>query len=204
MKLNRKTVVSVFMIILFMGSILISVANFYMPVQTMKETIVMETTSGNIEIELDLDNAPITANNFMRYVNEGFYDGLVFHRVIPGFMVQGGGFYPDGTQKQTHSPIQLESNNGLKNERGTIAMARTSEPDSATSQFFINVVDNNFLNYQSGSPGYAVFGKVVSGMNVIDEIVNKETTEKPTPYGPMRDWPIEDVIISKAYVKEPE
>ncbi len=165
----------------------------------MKEIVVLETSKGNIEIELDAGNAPITVENFLGYVNSGFYDGTVFHRVIPNFMVQGGGFTPDGTQKPTNPAIKLESDNGLKNNRGTVAMARTNQPDSATSQFFINVVDNAFLDYAPGNDGYAVFGKVVSGMDVVDEIKEVPTTVKFKFYA---DWPVEDVIIEKAYVKE--
>jgi len=167
--------------------------------ETMKEIIVFETSKGNIEIELDSENAPVSAENFLGYVNSGFYDGTVFHRVIPNFMIQGGGFTPEGTEKSTNPAIKLESNNGLKNERGTIAMARTSAPNSATSQFFINVVDNPALDYSPGNDGYAVFGKVVSGMDVVDGIKDVPTTVK---HGFYDDWPVEDIIIEKAYVKK--
>ena len=121
------------------------------------EVVVLETSKGNIEITLDRGRAPVTVDNFLRYVKEGNYDGTVFHRVIDGFMIQGGGFTPDGKQKQVHEPIKLESGNGLKNLAGTVAMARTMSPDSATSQFFINLIDNGFLDYAPGNPGYAVF-----------------------------------------------
>ncbi len=161
------------------------------------EIVVIETSKGTIEVELDRESAPVTVENFATYVNEGFYDGTVFHRVINGFMVQGGGFTPEGTQKETHPPIILESSNGLKNKRGTVAMARTMDPDSATSQFFISVADNSFLDYSPGNPGYAVFGKVVSGMDTVDKIKEVETTSK---YG-MGDWPTEDVLILKVYMK---
>lgn len=160
--------------------------------------VVLETTKGNIEIELDTNHAPITTANFLAYVNSGFYDGLVFHRVIKGFMIQGGGFTTAGVQKDTNSPIILESNNGLYNTEGTIAMARTNAPNSATSQFFINTVDNDFLNYSPGNPGYAVFGKVISGMEVVKAIEAVETGLK----GGHDDWPKEDIIITKAYVKK--
>jgi cyclophilin family peptidyl-prolyl cis-trans isomerase len=160
--------------------------------------VVMETSKGIIEIELDAKNAPITTENFVTYVKEGYYDGLIFHRVIPNFMVQGGGFYPNGTQKATKAPIKLESRNGLKNMRGTIAMARTNVPDSATSQFFINTVDNSFLNYAPGSDGYAVFGKVISGMDVVDQIEKMKTANKSG----MADWPVETVTIKKVYLKQ--
>ena len=162
------------------------------------EIAVIETSMGTIEIELDRENAPVTVENFVTYVNEGFYDGTVFHRVIDGFMIQGGGFTPDGAEKETHSPITLESNNGLKNLRGTIAMARTMDPNSATSQFFISVADNPPLDYSPGNAGYAVFGKVVSGMDAVDKIKEVETASK----GGMGDWPTEDVVILKIYMKE--
>ena len=159
--------------------------------------VIIETSKGNIEIELYPEKAPITVENFLRYANEGFYDNTVFHRVIAGFMVQGGGFTSDGKEKTTHETIQLESNNGLKNKEGTIAMARTSVPDSATSQFFINAQDNVFLDYSAGNPGYAVFGKVISGMEVVKAIEKVQTTTK---FG-MKDWPVDDVKIVKAYLK---
>jgi len=163
-----------------------------------KVTVVMETSKGTIEIDLNERDAPVTVANFLTYVDEGFYDGTVFHRVIDGFMIQGGGFTPDGKQKKTHSPIELESQNGLKNKRGSIAMARTNVPDSATAQFFINVADNAMLDYAPGNDGYAVFGKVVSGMEVVDSIKSVQTTTK----GGMADWPVEDVMIEKVYRKK--
>jgi cyclophilin family peptidyl-prolyl cis-trans isomerase len=162
-----------------------------------KTTIVMETSKGTIELALNGRDAPVTVENFLRYVAEGHYDGTVFHRVIDGFMIQGGGFTTDGKQKGTHSPIKLESQNGLLNKRGSIAMARTNVPDSATNQFFINVADNRMLDYAPGNDGYAVFGKVVSGMEVVDAIKAVETTTKNS----MDDWPVEDVLIEKVYVK---
>jgi len=162
------------------------------------EIVIIETSKGTIEIELDRENAPLTVDNFLTYVNEGFYNGTIFHRVINGFMIQGGGFTSDGLPKGTHAPILLESNNGLKNTRGTIAMARTMDPNSATAQFFINVEDNSLLDYAPGNPGYAVFGKVISGMDVVDEIKGVETTSK---HG-AGDWPKEDVVLIRVYVKE--
>lgn len=159
--------------------------------------VVIETSMGTIEVQLDKEKAPITVANFLKYVNEGFYDGTIFHRVIPGFMVQGGGFTPDGGEKKTHDPIKLESANGLKNTLGTVAMARTSVPDSATSQFFINVADNGFLDFSSGNPGYAVFGKVTSGMDVVNKIVAVKTSTRSGN----GDWPVEDVVIKKVYIK---
>ncbi len=164
----------------------------------MKEIAVLETTKGNIEIELNRAKAPITVANFVTYVNEGFYNGTIFHRVISNFMIQGGGFTPDGTEKDTHAPIKLESNNGLHNGIGTVAMARTNAPNSATSQFFINVADNSFLDYAPGNDGYAVFGKVVSGMDTVNAIKSVETSTN----GGSDDWPTEDVIITGAYMKK--
>ncbi|MBL7080893.1 peptidyl-prolyl cis-trans isomerase [Candidatus Bathyarchaeota archaeon] len=164
----------------------------------MDTIVVLVTSMGNIEIALATKEAPVTTENFLSYVEDDYFDGTVFHRVIPGFMIQGGGFTPDGTQKTTGNPIVLESDNGLKNKRGTIAMARTSDPDSATSQFFINLVDNAFLDKSPGSDGYAVFGEVVEGLDVVDAIGGVKTTTK----GLYEDWPEEDVIILDAYVKE--
>jgi cyclophilin family peptidyl-prolyl cis-trans isomerase len=149
----------------------------------MKKIIIIETNKGNIEVELDFENAPITAENFLSYVESGHYEGTIFHRVMSNFMIQGGGFTPDGNQKDTMKPIKLESQNGLKNLRGTIAMARTNVPDSATSQFFINTKDNSFLDYAPGNPGYAVFGKVINGMEVVDEIEKVKTGNR----GPHQD-----------------
>ncbi len=159
--------------------------------------VTLETTKGNIVVEVDEAAAPVTSANFLRYVREGFYDGTVFHRVIPGFMIQGGGFTPDMKQKQTREPIVNEAQNGLKNTRGTLAMARTSNPNSATAQFFINVVDNAYLDYSGPqNPGYAVFGKVVEGMDVVDAIAGGETASK---HG-HQDVPVEPVIIKSAKI----
>ena len=160
--------------------------------------VVMETSMGSIEIELNENKAPVTAKNFLSYVTSGTYDGTIFHRVMDGFMIQGGGFTPDGNKKPTNPPIELESNNGLTNNLGTIAMARTNIPDSATNQFFINVKDNNFLNYSPTSPGYAVFGKVVSGMDIVKQIKKVETGTR----GGMKDWPVDDVLIKKVFLKK--
>ncbi|MEF9956683.1 MAG: peptidylprolyl isomerase [Acinetobacter sp.] len=136
----------------------------------------MKTSKGVVEIELYNDKAPVSAKNFENYAKSNFYNGTIFHRVIPGFMVQGGGLDVNMIEKSTKAPIINESNNGLKNTRGTLAMARTSDPNSATSQFFINVVDNSFLNRSAMDAGYAVFGEVTKGMDVIDKIVNVPTT----------------------------
>ena len=162
------------------------------------QIVVIETNKGNIEIELNQEKAPITVENFLNYVKNHYYDGTVFHRIINNFMIQGGGFTPDGKEKQTNNPIKLESNNSLKNDEGTIAMARTMITDSATSQFFINVKSNDFLNYAPGNDGYAVFGKVISGMEVVNEIKEVTTEIKFR----MQDWPTEDVVIKKVYLKE--
>ncbi len=163
----------------------------------MSEIAVLETNKGVIEIELDRAKAPVTVDNFVKYVKDGFFDGTIFHRVIPGFMIQGGGFTPDGEQKMTRQPIRLESRNGLKNTKGTLAMARTNDPDSATSQFFINLIDNAFLNASPGNQGYAVFGRVTAGMDVVEAIAKVRTGPHP-PHG---DWPREDIVVKRAYMK---
>ena len=161
--------------------------------------VVIQTSIGDIKVELDSKNAPITTKNFVNYVNSEFYNGLVFHRVIPNFMIQGGGADENLNFKSVGDPIKNEATNGLKNTRGTIAMARTSAVDSATSQFFINVVDNDFLNYQSPTNyGYAVFGHVIEGMDVVDKIVASKTTRK----GPHQNVPVTPIFITKAYVMD--
>ena len=157
----------------------------------------LQTNLGDILIELDDQNAPVTTENFLKYAEEGFYDGTIFHRVIKGFMIQGGGFSADMSQKQTHPQIINEAANGLKNLRGTISMARTNNPNSATSQFFINHADNDSLNYAPNSnPGYTVFGKVTEGLDIVDKIAAVKTTIKAG----MRDVPAETVIINSATV----
>lgn len=162
----------------------------------------LETTEGDILLELDITRAPHSVLNFMNYVRDGFYDGTIFHRVISNFMIQGGGFTADLQRKKTKAPIINEADNGLKNTRGTIAMARTSDPHSATAQFFINVVDSPFLDHKHKSPrgwGYAVFGKVIAGMDVVDKIRNTRTG----PRGPFRsDVPVKTVTIVKASIIE--
>ena len=155
---------------------------------------------GVITLELDEGKAPITVANFLEYVRKGHYNGTVFHRVIPGFMIQGGGFAPGMEQKSTDKEIQNEANNGLKNDKYTIAMARTSAPHSASAQFFINVADNGFLNHKSPTPqgwGYAVFGKVVQGQEVVDQIAGVATGRR----GMHDDVPKEDVLIEKAEIQ---
>lgn len=161
----------------------------------------IETSMGTITVELDDAKAPVTVMNFIEYVKSGHYDGTIFHRVIDGFMIQGGGFTKDMNQKETRAPIKNEAANGLKNARGTLAMARTMIVDSATSQFFINLVDNEFLDYRGPDPrmfGYAVFGKVTDGMEVVDRIAKVKTGFA----GPHQNVPEEPVIIRKVHLVE--
>lgn len=167
-------------------------------------TVVMQTSKGEITLELDPGHAPVTVKNFVNYAKKGFYNGTIFHRVISTFMIQGGGFKPDMTEKDTEAPITNEGGNGLTNDRGTIAMARTSDPNSATSQFFISVKNNEMLNRDTSQDGYgyAVFGKVTKGMDVVDKIKDVPTTVKMTPQGPMQDVPSADVVIKSVTVKE--
>ena len=163
----------------------------------MSTQVDLETSKGTIRVELDEAKAPISSKNFLEYVDAGHYDGTIFHRVIPGFMIQGGGFEPGMRQKSTRATIQNEATNGLKNDRYTLAMARTSAPHSASSQFFINATDNNFLNFTAETAsgwGYAVFAKVVSGSEVVDAIEKVRTGSK----GGHGDVPLEDVVIVKA------
>ena len=161
----------------------------------------LETTMGNIVIELNQEKAPNTVANFLEYVKSGHYDGTIFHRVIDGFMIQGGGMDANMTEKSTNAPIQNEADNGLKNEVGTIAMARTSDPHSATAQFFINVKDNSFLNFSGKNPqgwGYAVFGKVTEGMDIVNKIKGVPTGK----YGFHADVPTTPVVITHTKVIE--
>jgi len=165
-----------------------------------KKRVKLETSEGNIVLELDITRAPLSVLNFMKYVRSGFYDGTIFHRVIENFMIQGGGFTPEMERKQPNAPILNEADNGLKNVRGTIAMARTNDPHSATAQFFINVTDNTFLNHTAKTPrgwGYTVFGRVIKGMSVVDKIRNQRTG----PNGPFRsDVPLKMILIHKATI----
>ena len=171
--------------------------------------VVFETNKGNIVVRMNGDKAPISTRNVLKYVEAGFYNGTIFHRVIPDFMIQGGGFNPDLTQKQGETPIKNEADNGLLNKRGTVAMARTNVVDSATNQFFINVKDNPALDHSARDFGYAVFGEVIEGMAVVDTIRSVPTrcpswtgqpcTEK-LPNG-LRDIPVDAIIITKAYKK---
>ncbi len=161
----------------------------------------LNTNFGTITLELDADKAPVTVENFLGYVKDGFYDGTIFHRVISSFMIQGGGMEPGMKEKATKAQIKNEADNGLSNERGSIAMARTMEPHSDSDQFFINVKDNKFLDHSSPSPdgwGYAVFGRVVDGMDVVDKIKEVQTGNS----GFHQDVPVEDVIIESAEITE--
>ena len=162
----------------------------------------LKTNMGSIVVELDPDKAPLTVANFLQYAKDGHYDGTLFHRVIPGFMIQGGGLGPDFGEKRTRKPVRNEAANGLKNTVGTIAMARTADPHSATGQFFINVADNDFLNFRFPTPegyGYTVFGKVVKGMDVVDRIVKLPTGPGPAPHA---NVPHKPVIIESARLVE--
>jgi cyclophilin family peptidyl-prolyl cis-trans isomerase len=160
--------------------------------------VIMTTSLGAITIELDAEKAPITVENFLKYVDDSFYDGTIFHRVIPNFMIQCGGMQPDMSEKDNNAPIKNEADNGLKNSRGTLAMARTQVVDSATSQFFINVNDNNFLDHGGRDFGYAVFGKVVDGLDVVDKIAAVETGMSSGH----SDVPVDAVIIESIKRKE--
>jgi peptidyl-prolyl cis-trans isomerase A (cyclophilin A) len=159
-----------------------------------KPVVILSTSQGDIKVELDSEKAPITVENFLGYVDDGFFEGTIFHRVIPGFMIQGGGFDKEMSQKDTRSPIKNEADNGLSNQRGTLAMARTSDVNSATSQFFINLKDNDFLNHGTRDFGYAVFGRVLEGMEVVDKIAATPTTNRKG-HG---DVPVEPIVIKSA------
>jgi peptidyl-prolyl cis-trans isomerase A (cyclophilin A) len=192
--------------LLVFGTLVFSLGNLAMAAgekmeQTGKRIVVLKTSEGTVRIELWEDKAPITVKNFLRYVEEGFYDGTIFHRVIENFMIQGGGFTADMAQKKPHEPIKNEAANGQKNDLGTLAMARTNVIDSATCQFFINVKDNAFLNHRDDSPGgfgYAVFGKVIDGMDVVDRIKKVSTATA----GPHQDVPVKPVVIETARVEK--
>ena len=165
--------------------------------KTEKNMVKLQTSMGDIVVKLDEAAAPVTVKNFLTYAEEGFFDGTIFHRVIPNFMIQGGGFTDEMTKKKTPAPIVNGASKGWKHDRGTISMARTSDPDSATAQFFINHKDNASLNYVAGgNPGYAVFGKVTEGMEVVDAIAAVKTTVRNR----MRDVPVDTVVIKSAKV----
>lgn len=194
------------LLLLVLGAFILSTGNSVMAAGEKMEAkgkrmVTMKTSEGTIRIELWEDKAPITVKNFIRYVNEGFYDGTIFHRVIDNFMIQGGGFTTDMAQKKPHEPIKNEAGNGAKNDIGTLAMARTNVIDSATCQFFINVKDNEFLNHRDDSPagfGYAVFGKVIEGMEVVDKIKKVPTGSA----GPHQNVPVKPVVIETARIQE--
>jgi len=158
----------------------------------------METSLGVVKMELDRKNAPVTVENFLKYVSNNHYNKTIFHRVIGGFMVQGGGFDQNMQEKRTDKPIINEAHNGLKNERGTLAMARTNDPHSATSQFFINLVDNGFLNPSAGNHGYAVFGKVTEGIDIVDKMAKVKTTQ----VGPHSDVPEKPIVIESVTIED--
>ncbi len=181
-------------------TLLVASATALLTLAAQAQNVRLSTNQGDIVLQLDAAKAPKTVANFVEYVKAGHYNGTIFHRVIDGFMIQGGGMTPDMKEKPTRAPIPLESRNGLSNTRGTVAMARTSVPDSATAQFFINVKDNAFLD-AARSPdgnGYAVFGKVVEGLDVVDKIRKVSTTTKP-PHG---DVPVQAVVINKATIEK--
>jgi cyclophilin family peptidyl-prolyl cis-trans isomerase len=191
-----------------MRTLILSMMLFLIPTlsfateNTMSDTttkVKLTTTLGEIIVQLNSEKAPVSSANFLTYVNEGFYNGTIFHRVIPGFMAQGGGFDTSFNQKAVHPPIKNEADNGLTNLRGTIAMARTNDPNSATAQFFINYKDNSFLNFTSPTPsgwGYAVFGEVIEGMDVADAMAKQATGNR----GGHQDVPETDIVIEKAEV----
>ncbi len=179
-----------------LASILVAALAFAASAPALAQKVRFVTSAGDIVVEVDAAKSPKTVANFLQYVKAGHYDGTIFHRVIANFMIQGGGMTPDMKEKETRPPVVLESKNGLTNQRGTIAMARTSDPNSATAQFFINVKDNDFLNQDKARDGngYAVFGKVIEGMDVVDKI-------RVTPTAP-GDVPVQPVIIKKATVEK--
>ncbi|PJC86069.1 peptidyl-prolyl cis-trans isomerase [Vibrio sp. HA2012] len=160
--------------------------------------VIFDTTLGQFAVDLDSEKAPVTTANFLKYVNDGSYEGTIFHRVIPKFMAQGGGFNTDMEQRPSYAPIVNEAANGLPNNTATIAMARTNVPDSATRQFFINYADNDFLNYTRSNAGYAVFGKVIRGFNVVQEMATKPTHSQ----GHYRDVPVVPIVIQKVYLQK--
>ena len=163
--------------------------------------LVLHTSAGDITLELDHEKAPVSAANFLEYAKAGHYDGTIFHRVINNFMIQGGGFEPGMKQKSVGDPIENEADNGLSNDAGTVAMARTQDPHSATAQFFINVADNGFLNHTGKNPqgwGYAVFGRVTDGMDIVNDI----KTCKTGSHGPHQDVPVEDIVIESVTVSD--
>jgi peptidyl-prolyl cis-trans isomerase A (cyclophilin A) len=186
---NRPTFLRCFVLSLFAASLA-----FALPARAADPIVVLKTSLGTITVQLDPAHAPLSTANFLDYVDKKFYDGTIFHRVIPGFMVQGGGFTPDMTEKPAGAPIKNEGTNGLHNLRGTIAMARTADPDSATAQFYLNLVDNGALDATTETPGYAVFGKVIGGLDVLDKIALVPTTTK----GMYENVPVDAVTLISA------
>ncbi|MGH8272039.1 MAG: peptidylprolyl isomerase [Gammaproteobacteria bacterium] len=199
--MHRKLLLAALALVLAGASASVLAAAAAPPTPTKAPEVRIVTTEGDIVVQLDPKRAPITVKNFLAYVHSGFYDGTIFHRVIPGFMIQGGGFTTTYEEKETRAPIKDEAANGLSNLRGTIAMARQSAADTATAEFFINLVDNRRLDYTGPTnPGYAVFGKVVSGMDVVDKIAKVPTG----PVGPlMQNAPQTPIIIKKVVVVNP-
>ncbi len=163
--------------------------------------VVMETTMGTVKIEVLTDKAPVTAKNFLDYVSSGFYNGTIFHRVVPEFVIQGGGYLENMTKKPTNPPIKNESKNGLKNLRGSLSMARYDDPNSATSQFFINLKDNAHLDPPAGGWGYAVFAKVVAGMDVVDKIATVATSTRSVQGTPFQNVPVKPVVVKSAQIQ---
>ncbi len=173
-------------------SVLLTISGYVMAAPS----VLFETSLGKFTVELDMKDAPVTTKNFLKYVDDGSYNGTIFHRVIPGFMAQGGGFDSNLQMRATYDPITNEANNGLKNSVATIAMARTNNPDSATRQFFINYADNSFLDYSQSNPGYAVFGKVTKGFEVVQSMAQKPTHS----VGRYQNVPVEAIVINKISV----
>ncbi len=186
-------------ILSLVGTLLLFIFSVGAQAEKAQTKVLIKTNHGNIEVVLFDDKAPESVKNFLQYVNSGFYNNTIFHRVIANFMIQGGGFTGDMVQKATQPPVRNEAGNGIHNNRGTLAMARTNDPNSATSQFFINVVDNFYLDRNERSLGYAVFGKVTEGMDVVDKISTVETTFS----GGMRDVPAEPVVMESVTVVMP-
>lgn len=181
-----------------MKTVFFAIAAALLPFSAQSAEVEFHTTSGLLVFDIDEKNAPLTAKNFLQYVEDGFYDGLIFHRVIPNFVIQGGGFTKDMEQQPTRPPIKNEAANGLKNKKFSLSMARTSDPDSASSQFFINLNDNAALDPSSGNAGYAVFGDVIEGQDVVEQIAVTKTGAN----GHYKDVPVQPIVVTKAVVRE--
>ena len=191
----RLRIVLRIVLILTLPALLYAAAPAEMPPETPRPTVTLDTSLGTIQIELRPDKAPLSVKNFLRYVDEGFYNGTIFHRVMPNFMIQGGGFTPELRKKQPHAPIKNEADNSLRNARGAVALARTRDIDSANSQFFINLVDNQFLDHGIRDWGYCVFGRVIRGMDIVDKIGSCKTGYT----GRHQNVPLEPILITRAY-----